>query len=190
MLEDADALYGLALDEFTGARDALAKRLRSEKRRDEADAVRALRKPSLAAWAINQSVRGHPDETRALLDAGAALREAHEALLRGGDADAVRAASEHERDAIRRLTGLAREELGPRASEATAEKIRSTLRAASVDEGVRERVAQGRLEREAEGAATGWPPAAGKAPAGAQRAASPRRSGSGRRPARPSASAT
>ena len=178
MLEDADALYGLALDEFTGARDALAKRLRSDKRRDEADAVRALRKPSLAAWAINQAVRGHPDETRALLDAGAALREAHEALVGGGDADAVRTASDNERDAIRRLTRLASDALGPRASEATAEKIRSTLRAASADEEVRERVGQGRLERDAEGAATGWPLTAGEAPAGGQRPAPRRRSAS------------
>ncbi len=56
MLDEADDLYGLPLEEFTAARDALAKRLRGEKRREDADAVKALKRPSVAAGAI--SARG------------------------------------------------------------------------------------------------------------------------------------
>ena len=55
MLDEADELYGLPLDEFTAARDALAKRLRGEKRREDADAVKALKRPSVAAGAIWRS---------------------------------------------------------------------------------------------------------------------------------------
>lgn len=146
MVDEADELYGLPDDEFTAARDALAKRLRGEKRREDADAVKALRRPSVAAAAVNRAVREHGADE--LLAAGEALREAHEALLSGdGDAAAVREATAREREAVREFTRLA---LGEGASPGTEEKVRATLHAASVDDDVREALAAGRLEREAE----------------------------------------
>ena len=69
--DEVDALYGLPLDAFVPERDALAKRLRADKRREEADAVKALRKPSVAAWAANQVLRSQPGQRDALLEAGA-----------------------------------------------------------------------------------------------------------------------
>jgi hypothetical protein len=149
MVDEADELYGLPDDEFTSARDVLAKRLRGEKRRDDADAVKALRRPSVAAGAINRAVREHGADD--LLAAGEALREAHEALLSGnGDAAAVREATASEREAVRDFARLA---LGEGASPSTEEKVRATLHAASVDDDVREALAAGRLEREAEAGA-------------------------------------
>src|SRR3954468_15250902 len=146
MVDEADELYGLPDAEFTAARDALAKRLRAEKRREDADAVKALRRPSVAAAAINRAVREHGADE--VLAAGEALRAAHEALLSGGgDAASVREAMARERDAVRDFTRLA---LGEGASEATEEKVRATLHAASVDDDVREALTAGRLEREAE----------------------------------------
>ena len=50
----ADELYALAPGDFTSERDALAKRLRGDGRRDEAMAVKALRKPTTPVWALNQ----------------------------------------------------------------------------------------------------------------------------------------
>jgi hypothetical protein len=146
MLDEADDLYGLPLGEFTAARDALAKRLRGEKRREDADFVKALKRPSVAAGAINLAVREHGADD--LLAAGEELRSAHGALLDGsGDAAAVRAATTRERDAVRDFARLA---LGEGASGATEEKVRATLHAASVDDEVRELLEAGRLEREAE----------------------------------------
>jgi hypothetical protein len=146
MLDEADDLYGLPLDEFTKARDALAKRLRGEKRRDDADLVKGLKRPSVAAGAINLAVRRHGADD--LLAAGEELRDAHGALLDGkGDAASVREATERERAAVREFAKLA---LGDEATEATAEKVRATLHAAAVDDEVRERLEAGRLEREAE----------------------------------------
>src|SRR5215210_2424520 len=146
MLDEADELYGLPDKEFTPARDALAKRLRGEKRREDADAVKALKRPSVAAGAINRAVREHGADE--LLAAGETLREAHAALLSGaGDAAAVREATARERDAVRELT---RRALGDGASAATEEKVRATLHAAALDDDVRELLAAGRLEREAE----------------------------------------
>ncbi|MEA2132366.1 MAG: hypothetical protein QOC68_275 [Solirubrobacteraceae bacterium] len=149
MVDEADELYGLPDDEFTSARDALAKRLRGEKRRDEADAVKALRRPSVAAAAINRAVREHGADD--LLAAGEALRDAHEALLSGsGDAAAVRDATAREREAVRDFAARA---LGAGASASTEEKVRSTLHAASVDDDVRDSLVAGRLERDAEAGA-------------------------------------
>jgi hypothetical protein len=149
MVDEADELYGLPDDEFTAARDALAKRLRGEKRREEADEVKALRRPNVVAGAINRAVREHGADD--LLAAGAALREAHEALLSGdGDAAAVREATARERDAVREFARLA---LGGGASESTEEKVRATLHAASVDDEVRALLEAGRLERDAEAGA-------------------------------------
>ena len=149
MVDEADDLYGLPDDEFTAARDALAKRLRGEKRREEADEVKALRRPSVAAAAINRAVREHGADD--LLAAGEALREAHEALLAGnGDAAAVREATTSEREAVRDFARLA---LGDGASASTEDKVRATLHAASVDDDVRDLLVAGRLERDAEAGA-------------------------------------
>jgi hypothetical protein len=149
MLDDADDLYGLPLDEFTAARDALAKRLRGEKRREESDAVKGLKRPSVSAGAINLAVREHGADD--LLAAGEALRDAHEALLAGKvDAKAVREATAREREAVRAFARLA---LGMGASASTEDKVRATLHAASVDDDVRDLLVAGRLERDAEAGA-------------------------------------
>ena len=151
MLDEADELYGLPLDEFTAARDALAKRLRGEKRREDADFVKGLKRPSVAAGAINLAVREHGADD--LLAAGEGLRTAHAALLDGsGDAAAVRDATAQEREAVREFARLA---LGEDASSATEDKVRATLHAASVDDEVRE-LWSGRLERDAEAGVERW----------------------------------
>ena len=61
-----DRLYGLPREEFIGERDALAKELRAGGRRDEAAAVKALGKPTVAAWAANQAVRSQKKSARDL----------------------------------------------------------------------------------------------------------------------------
>jgi hypothetical protein len=81
MADDLDRLFALPLEEFTAARNALVKQLRSDNRRDEAAEVAALRKPVVAAWAVNQLVREHPKEAKALVAAAAAIRSGR----KGGD---------------------------------------------------------------------------------------------------------
>jgi hypothetical protein len=148
----ADELYGLALDRFIPERGALAKALRAEKRRDEAAAVAALRKPSVAAWAVNQLVRSQGTSMQELFAAGDELREAQARLLAGsGDGKALRAANERERAAVDELVQAARGLLssdGHELSPAVVERVADTLHAAALDEGAREQVREGRLERE------------------------------------------
>lgn len=149
--EEVDALYALRPGEFTTARDALAKRLRGEGRRDDAAAVKALTRPTVAAWAVNQLARGEPDWTQALATAGRRLEEAQAALLEHGDRDAWREATAAQREAIDRLARLAerlvRVERGS-LKPALRDQIRETLQAATIDPGAREAVAAGRLTRE------------------------------------------
>jgi len=133
---EPDDLYGLPLEEFTSARNALAK-LRPE--------VKSLRKPSLAAWSVNQLARRHARELDAFLAAAAALREAQ---LGEGD---VAGTTQAEREALKRLVQLA----GEYAGATQIQKVRQTLQAAAVDEEAAEQVRAGRLERELEPAGFG-----------------------------------
>jgi len=149
---EPDDLYGLALDRFIPERTELARMLRADKRRDEAAAVAALRKPSVAAWAVNQLVRSQGGAVHELYEAGDRLREAQANLLAGsGDGRALRAANERERAAVDTLVAAARGLLdadGHELSPAVVERVADTLHAAALDEGAREQVRAGRLERE------------------------------------------
>jgi hypothetical protein len=150
--DEADDLYGLPLDAFVPERDALAKRLRADGRRGAADEIKALRKPSVAAWAVDQVVRTQPKEARALWQAGDALIAAQEALLAGtGDAAALRTAVEDERAAVDGLLEAARGLLtgeGRDLGETTIERVRETLHAGAIDAEARADVAAGRAVRE------------------------------------------
>src|SRR3954453_12284779 len=141
-------LYGLPLDRFTAERNALAAELSSEGERDAAAAVKALRKPSAAAWAVNQLVRAEPDLVEALLGAGGELRQAHRQAASGRGAAQLRAAAEAERAAVEGLMAHAASVLGRVAPAGLAESMRNTLHAASSDDEARERVATGTLVAE------------------------------------------
>ncbi len=101
MADEVDALYGLPLERFVPERDALAKRLRAERRRDDAAAVAKLGKPGVAAWVVNQLVRTQGATVRSLWEAGDALLAAQAALLDGsGGPDGLREASRAEQAAL------------------------------------------------------------------------------------------
>ena len=153
---EIDRLYALPLDEFVPQRDALAKRLRAEDR-EAAAAVKALRKPTAGAWALNQAVRRRRKETQALLAAGERLRAAHATLLSGGGRDELRAAMDDQRTLAAALADCAEaiaSETG-KSGPALKERVRSTLHAAALDPEVREQLARGRLVREREAVGLG-----------------------------------
>jgi hypothetical protein len=83
------AVYHGPFDEFVGRRDALAKQLRAEKRRDDAALVKALRKPSRMAWVLDRVVAEDP-ESLSRLDA--AIAEAQSAVDLRTAFEAVKAA--------------------------------------------------------------------------------------------------
>jgi hypothetical protein len=154
---EIDGLYTAPPAEFVKRRDELAGSLRADGDRQAADEVKKLRKPSVAAWAVNLLARHEKMRLRALFTAGERLRAAHEQVLGGGPLEGLEHAREDERNAIGELAGAGRallEEAGQPATEAVLDRVRETLHAAVVDDELGRRVREGRLEKEAR--ATGF----------------------------------
>lgn len=149
---DVDELYTLPLHRFVSERNALARELRGDGRRDEAEEVAALRRPSGAARAVNRLAREHSSRLRELFKAGDALSKVHSRVLAGNaDGRALAQAAERERAAVSSLVDTARELLAgeeQNPSAAVLDRVGETLHAAALDSEARERVAEGRLERE------------------------------------------
>jgi hypothetical protein len=80
--DEVDRLYQLPIEEFTSARNALAKRVGAE-----GASIRALQKPTLAAWAVNQLFWRKRKVFDRLVVASERLRRAHRTRLTGKDVD-------------------------------------------------------------------------------------------------------
>jgi hypothetical protein len=158
--EEVDRLYGLPLAEFTRARDELARELRKAGEGDASANVKALSKPPLSAWTVNQLARKEPLQIRALMTAGERLRKAQSEVLGGGDPDELQAALQRQREVVAALLGSGKRILeteGHPATDATLERIRGTLTATAADEEGARLVESGRLTRDLELAGFGGP---------------------------------
>jgi len=128
---DVEALYKLPLSEFTAARNALAGRMKKGGRGEEADRIKALNKPSVPAWAVNQLYWQNRDRFDRLIDAGDRLRKAQASKLAGNAGD-IRGALDALREALSELTRLAADRLRESGSSTTPDQMRrvtSTLEA-------------------------------------------------------------
>jgi len=155
---EGDRLYALPLDQFTKARDALAARLRSAGDAQEAAGVKALKKPTTPAWAVNQLARNSRDTVDQLIAAADRLRHAQQKLLHGGPAQDVWEATLAEREALASLTEDAERVLtaaGYGASRATLDKISATLAAAAAEPRGRALLRRGILTEEMQRAGFG-----------------------------------
>lgn len=152
-------LYALPPEDFVEARNVLAKQLQPE-RREDARRIRALRRPSLAAWTVNQVVRRHPDLVDRLDESGGRLHRVQQRLLSGS------ASGEELRDARKERDGIIGEIV--RASRRMLEEqerstghldeVAATFEAASVDPEVAHQVRDGRLTKPIAVQATLGPP--------------------------------
>ena len=127
---DVDRLYQLPLDAFTGERNALAKRAGRD-----GGQIRALVKPSVPAWAVNQLYWTDRDEWDALIAAADNLRRAHTAVLSGREAD-VRAAGKVHDEAVEsalKATLKILEQSSQPVTDATRQGVLNTLRALPAD---------------------------------------------------------
>jgi hypothetical protein len=126
LADDLDRLYQLPLNEFTAARNDLAKRAGAA----GAD-VKTLTKPPLAAWAVNQLYWQDRETYDALIEAAEALRATHKSVL-GGKRGDLRAAGKDHDEAVERalkstLSILA--DSGNPVTDATKQAVAQTLRA-------------------------------------------------------------
>lgn len=103
--DEATEVFRADPDGFVAARNDLAARLAADDRTDDAAAVKALRKPTVAVWALNQLHERDAEGVTALLDAGAELRAAQQAALSSskGGAERLRTATMARRSAVARL---------------------------------------------------------------------------------------
>ena len=92
--------------EFTAARNALAGKLKKAGKDEEAERVKTLPKPSLAAWVVNQLYWRQRKAFDRLIDAGERFRKAQAAQLSGKHAD-MRGPLDARREALSELTRLA-----------------------------------------------------------------------------------
>lgn len=139
---DLDTLYGVAPEEFTALRTELVAAAR--KRGDTADAktIAAARRPTTAAWVVNELIRSDPTAKTRLADLTAELRAAH-ATMDGGR---IRELSTAQRKLVTQLVraAFAAAKLAS-PSAAIRDDVTGTLQAAVADPEVASRL--GRLEK-------------------------------------------
>ena len=155
--EDAlDRLFHGPLEEFTSARNELAKSLRSDGEAEAADWVKSLRKPSRGAWLVNQLATRKADQVSGLLEVGE-LRAAQEEMLAGAtDREKLRETARREQEAVdsllRTADAIGREH-GVGAQILT--RVGETLQAAAGDPELAEAIRRGRVTKEQRAASIG-----------------------------------
>ncbi|MCU1427623.1 MAG: hypothetical protein JWL83_1623 [Actinomycetia bacterium] len=144
-----EELFTGPLDTFVARRDQLARDLRTGGERDAAAAVKQLRRPSRAAWALNQAVRNAPALLDAVVDAGATLLDRQQRALSDGPSTGLREAMRERQRALAALADVAVAALGPN-GDAVRDAIERTLQAVSVDPEAAAQVRSGRLAQDLE----------------------------------------
>jgi exonuclease VII small subunit len=149
--DDAVALFREAPEDFVSARDRLAVILREQGRADDARVVKALRKPTVVAWALDQLCVRDPDGVRNLLDVGAEVRAAQQGALssKRGAAERLQAASAARKGAVADLTAVAVAALAERgaSSDAHGDALTRALETCSIEAGAGAKLSAGTFER-------------------------------------------
>jgi hypothetical protein len=150
----AKELYQEDPSSFVAARDARVAAARHEGDRPAADAIKAFKRPSPPAWAVNLLARAHPDEMEALVDLGSRFRQAQDSL----SGDELRVLS---RERHKFIVGLARQAQslasgqGHPLSTTAGRQVEDTLNAGLADPDAALAVSSGRLVRSLEHAGLG-----------------------------------
>jgi hypothetical protein len=129
LVEIADGLYAEPVGAFTAARDAAAKACEDKELGKQ---VKALKKPSLAAWAVNLLVRRESDQIDQVLELAASLRAAAESM----DGEGLRTLTRQRRQLTAALTTSAAHltrEYEVRLTPAVADQVEGVLTAAMLD---------------------------------------------------------
>jgi hypothetical protein len=142
--EAADALYAASAADFIATRNELAKQLKADGDQLGSTRLKALRKPTVAAWVTNLVAHELPDELDDLLALGDEFREATADL----DGDRLRDLTPKRHKLLDKLAKEASrlaEKQGQKVSADVGQKLRETLDAALVDPAAGDAVREGRL---------------------------------------------
>ncbi len=149
--EALDELTAVSPRDFAKARAALVARLKQEGAQDAAKTVAAMRRPTLALWAVNRLAFDARDTIDALIKTTQQMKAAQ--LGRSGSAAELAAATARQRALLAELSRRAEDLLraaGGRGSPALLRQIATTLIAGASDDDTRELLRKGRLDRELE----------------------------------------
>ncbi|GAA2467031.1 hypothetical protein [Terrabacter carboxydivorans] len=141
-----EQLYAVPPARFTPLRSELVAEARAAGEKALATSIGGLRKPTVAAWAVNHFVREHRDEVDELRSFAALLREAQRTL----DAEQLRLLG---RERARRVDALADRvaevaaQDGQKLGAGVAQEVRETLTALIADEEAEASVLTGALVR-------------------------------------------
>jgi hypothetical protein len=155
-----EEVYGVPPKEFTRARNARVAALAKSGHHDAAEALRHLRRPTAALWAVNQVGRSNRKRLDAFIEAVAHVRRTQ---LR--DPRSVAEAVQRQRTALDAVLEIARDALsehGLKAGPQALRRISNTLQGAAVDARHAEDLRHGRLTGEL--AAPGFEVFAGEKP--------------------------
>ena len=142
--EAADQLYTASPDDFMAARTALAKQAKEAGDKALAKQITALRKPTRSAWLVNLVARAEPDRVTELVELGAALQQAQQAM----DGDTLRRLSRDRRtmiDALARRAAELGRDSGYPPPDGAIQEVSQSLQAALGDTAIAEQVRAGRL---------------------------------------------
>jgi hypothetical protein len=141
-----EQLYAVPPARFTPLRSDLAKQAKAAGDADLAKAIGGLRKPTVAAWAVNHFVREHQEELSEFRAFAELLREAQRTL----DAEQLRILGRERAkrvDALADRIAAASEEQGQPVGASVALEVRETLTALIADEDAEASVLTGSLVR-------------------------------------------
>ncbi|GAA3099023.1 nucleotide-binding universal stress UspA family protein [Kribbella aluminosa] len=142
--EAADAVYAAPAADFIATRNELAKQLKAAGDPLGSTRLKALRKPTVAAWIANLVARTLPDELDDLLALGDEFREATADL----DGERLRELTPRRHQLLDQLAKEAARlagDAGQKLSPDVGQKLRETLDAALVDPAAGDAVREGRL---------------------------------------------
>lgn len=144
--EALDELYRTDPSSFVARRGELAKALVAEGDRAGAKEVRAAKRPTVAAWALNQLRDRAPAAVDEAVEVAAAWSDAQAELRDGGAAD-VRSLAGRRRELVAALGRAARAVLrdADRSSAAIERQVTDTIDAAAASPEVARRLADGRF---------------------------------------------
>jgi hypothetical protein len=156
----ADQLYAADPAEFTDRRADLVAQARADGDKATARAIGALRRPTRAAWVVNQLARADPDAIDRLSGLGDELRAAEQAL----DGGQLRDLSQTRRELLAALTRQALDDAGVAdPPDALVQEVTGTLGAAVADPQVAAQVGRAQLAKAVQPGGFGFALAAGQA---------------------------
>ncbi|MDO5503357.1 MAG: hypothetical protein Q4G67_09325 [Actinomycetia bacterium] len=142
----AQRLYGVPPEEFIAARKAEVSHAKDDGQKEAAAEIGRLRKPDVAAWALNQVVRERPDVVADLLALGARMRTAQASL----DMAALQGMRVERDEAIAQFcsaTATVAGERGQRLAASAQDAVRNTAIAVLADQGASDALASGLLTK-------------------------------------------